>query len=79
MLICKQELFIKEVNAGLPNCVPSFRSGPVVEKGAKRSTDKYYAPTTLTASIALSRCADFGKLWTDYQVRTCMNYSVMLT
>jgi len=35
MLICKQELFIKEVNAGLPNCVPSFNGGPVVDKGAK--------------------------------------------
>jgi len=63
MLICKQEFFVKKVNAGLPNCVPSFKSGPVVDKGAKSSTDKYYEPTvltTLTASTALSRCVDFG-------------------
>jgi len=40
MLICKQELLVKEVNAGLPNCVPSFKSGPVVDKGVKSSTDR---------------------------------------
>jgi len=31
---------MKEVNVGLPNCVPSFKSGPVVDKGVKSSTDK---------------------------------------
>jgi len=35
MLICKQGLLIKEVNAGLPNCVPSFKNGRVVDEGAK--------------------------------------------
>ena len=31
MLICKQG----EVNAGLPNCVPSFKNGRVVDEGEK--------------------------------------------